>query len=30
VPRWFGSLRLLLSGFVIVSLLGPLAFELGV
>ena len=29
VPRWFGSLRLLLSGFVIVSLLGPLAFELG-
>ena len=29
VPRWFGSLRLVLSAFVIFSLLGPLAFELG-
>ena len=29
VPRWFGSLRLLLSCFVVLSLLGPLAFDLG-
>ena len=29
VPRWFGSLRLLLSTCVILSLLAPLAFELG-
>lgn len=29
VPRWFGSLRLILSFFVVLSLLGPLAIELG-
>ena len=29
VPRWFGSLRVLLSAVVVLSLLGPLAFDLG-
>jgi Protein of unknown function (DUF3429) len=29
MPRWFGSLRLLLSALVVLSLLGPLALELG-
>jgi hypothetical protein len=29
VPRWFGSLRLFLSSCVVLSLLAPLAFELG-
>ena len=29
VPRWFGSLRLILSSCVVLSLLAPLAFALG-